>query len=79
MEQLTLGRVDAVTADYPVAGNDARLSQGKLELVNTQFEAAPYGIGVRKDSTALNAALKKALQNIMNNGEYDSDPDQLEP
>jgi polar amino acid transport system substrate-binding protein len=72
VEQLTLGRVDAVTADYPVVSNDARLSQGKLEIVQTQFEAAPYGIGVRKDSTELNAALKKALQNIINNGEYDS-------
>jgi polar amino acid transport system substrate-binding protein len=72
VEQLSLGRADAVTADFPVAGNDARLSQGKLEVVGTQFEAAPYGIGVRKDSTELNAALKKALQDIMNSGKYDS-------
>jgi polar amino acid transport system substrate-binding protein len=71
VEQLRLGRADAVTADYPVAANDARLSQGKLEIVGTQFEAAPYGIGVRKDSTALNAAITKALQAIMNSGEYD--------
>jgi polar amino acid transport system substrate-binding protein len=71
VEQLRLGRADAVTADYPVAANDARLSQGKLEVVGTQFEAAPYGIGLRKDSTALNAALTKALQAIMDNGEYD--------
>jgi len=72
VEQLKLGRADAVTADFPVAGNDARLSQGKLEVVGTQFEAAPYGIGLRKDSTALNAAIKKALQAIMDSGEYDS-------
>jgi len=72
VEQLSLGRADAVTADYPVAGNDARLSEGKLELVSTQFEAAPYGIGVRKGSTELNAAITKALQNIMDNGEYDT-------
>ena len=71
VEQLRLGRADAVTADYPVAANDARLSQGALEVVGTQFEAAPYGIGLRKDSTALNAALTKALQAIMDNGEYD--------
>jgi polar amino acid transport system substrate-binding protein len=71
VEQLRLGRADAVTADYPVAANDARLSQGTLEVVGTQFEAAPYGIGLRKDSTALNAALTKALQAIMDNGEYD--------
>jgi len=72
VEQLSLGRADAVTADFPVASNDARLSQGKLEVVGTQFEAAPYGIGVRNDSTELNAALKNALQDIMNSGKYDS-------
>ena len=71
VEQLRLGRADAVTADYPVAANDARLSEGALEIVGTQFEAAPYGIGLRKDSTALNAALTKALKAIMDNGEYD--------
>jgi len=71
VEQLRLGRADAVTADFPVAANDARLSQGALEVVGKQFEAAPYGIGLRKDSTALNAAITKALQAIMDSGEYD--------
>jgi len=71
VEQLRLGRADAVTADYPVAANDARLSDGALEIAGPQFEAAPYGIGLRKDSTALNTALTKALQSIMDNGQYD--------
>jgi len=71
VEQLRLGRADAVTADYPVAANDARLSDGALEIAGPQFEAAPYGIGLRKDSTALNAALTKALQAVMDNGQYD--------
>jgi polar amino acid transport system substrate-binding protein len=71
VEQLRLGRADAVTADYPVAANDARLADGALEIAGPQFEAAPYGIGLRKDSTELNAALTKALQAIMDNGEYD--------
>ncbi len=71
VEQLRLGRADAVTADYPVAANDARLSEGALEIAGPQFEAAPYGIGLRKDSTALNAALTKALQSVMDNGQYD--------
>lgn len=71
VEQLRLGRADAVTADYPVAANDARLSEGALEIAGPQFEAAPYGIGLRKDATELNAALTKALQAIMDNGEYD--------
>jgi len=71
VEQLRLGRADAVTADYPVAANDARLSDAALEIAGPQFEAAPYGIGLRKDSTALNAALTKALQSVMDNGQYD--------
>jgi polar amino acid transport system substrate-binding protein len=71
VEQLKLGRADAVTADYPVAANDARLSEGALEIAGPQFEAAPYGIGLRKDSTELNAALTKALQAVMDSGEYD--------
>jgi len=68
---LRLGRADAVTADYPVAGNDARLSQGVLEITRTQFEAAPYGIGLRKDSTQRHIAITKTLQAIMDSGEYD--------
>jgi polar amino acid transport system substrate-binding protein len=71
VEQLKLGRADAETADYPVAAYDAKLSDGALEIAGPQFEAAPYGIGLRKDSTELNAALTKALQTIMDNGEYD--------
>jgi polar amino acid transport system substrate-binding protein len=72
VEQLKLGRADAETADYPVAAYDAKLSDGALEIAGPQFEAAPYGIGLRKDSTELNAALTKALQAIMDNGKYDT-------
>jgi polar amino acid transport system substrate-binding protein len=71
VEQLRLGRADAELADYPVAAYDASLSDGALEVTGTQFESAPYGIGLRKDSTALNAAITQALQAIMDNGEYD--------
>jgi polar amino acid transport system substrate-binding protein len=71
VEQLRLGRADAELADYPVAAYDATLSDGALEITGTQFESAPYGIGLRKDSTELNAAIKQALQAIMDNGEYD--------
>jgi polar amino acid transport system substrate-binding protein len=71
VEQLMLGRADAVLADFPVAGNAARLSDGELEVVGQQFESAPYGIGLRKDSTELNAAIDDALQGIMDSGKYD--------
>ncbi len=70
VEQLRAGRADAVIADSPVVANDARLSEGKLEALGLTIEAAPYGIGLRKDSTELNAAVKAALDEIISNGKY---------
>jgi polar amino acid transport system substrate-binding protein len=71
VEQLRLGRVDAVLADSPVVANDASLSDGALEALGLTIEAAPYGIGVRKTSTELKAALEDALQKVINSGKYD--------
>jgi polar amino acid transport system substrate-binding protein len=70
VEQLRAGRADAVIADSPVVANDARLSDGKLDALGLTIEAAPYGIGLRKDSTELNAAVKAALQTLESNGKY---------
>jgi len=71
VEQLRLGRADAVLADSPVVANDARLSDGKLEALGLAIEAAPYGIGVRKDSTQLKAAITDALEKVKTSGKYD--------
>ena len=71
VEQLGIGRADAVLADSPVVANDARLSDGKLQALGLALESAPYGIGVRKDSPELKAALEGALQKIMASGKYD--------
>ena len=71
VEQLHLGRADAVLADSPVVANDARLSEGELEALGLAIEAAPYGIGVRKASTELKAAMEDALQKVIENGKYD--------
>jgi polar amino acid transport system substrate-binding protein len=71
VEQLGIGRADAVLADSPVVANDARLSDGKLEALGLALESAPYGIGVRKDSSELKAALEGALQKVMESGKYD--------
>jgi polar amino acid transport system substrate-binding protein len=70
VEQLRIGRADAVIADSPVVANDARLSEGKLEALGLAIEAAPYGIGVRKGSTQLKAAIEGALQTLIANGKY---------
>ena len=72
VQELTLGRVDAHLSDDPVAAYTADQSEGGLiELAVTGFEAAEYGIGVRKDSAALKAVLEQALETIMANGTYD--------
>jgi polar amino acid transport system substrate-binding protein len=71
VQELALGRVDAELADDPVAAYSAATSEaGLVEVATTRFEAAPYGIGVRKDSTALHDVLEQALQQIINNGTY---------
>jgi len=70
VEQLRTGRADAVIADSPVVANDARLSDGKLEALGLAIEAAPYGIGVRKESTQLKVAVTDALQALITNGKY---------
>jgi len=71
VEQLKVGRVDAVLADSPVAANDARLSEGELESVGLTIPPEPYGIGVRKESTELKAAIEDALQAVIDSGKYD--------
>jgi len=71
VEQVRLGRADAVLADSPVAANDARLSEGELETVGLTVPPAPYGIGLRKTSTELKAAIEDALQKIIDDGTYD--------
>jgi polar amino acid transport system substrate-binding protein len=71
VEQLRTGRADAVLADAPVALNDANQSDGDLEAVGLAIEAAPYGIGVRKDSTALKTAIDGALQAVIDSGDYE--------
>lgn len=73
VEELRVGGADAVLADFPVALNDANQSDGELEVVGDQFPTVkPYGIGLRKDSTELKAALESALQVIRDDGTYDS-------
>jgi len=71
VEQLRTGRADGVLADAPVVLNDANESDGELEALGLAIEAAPYGIGIRKDSTALKAAIEGALQAVIDSGDYE--------
>ncbi|MBW1597162.1 ABC transporter substrate-binding protein [Streptomyces sp. JJ38] len=70
--QLQNGRVQAVVTDYPVAIYSAKTAGGgdRFEVVGDQIDAAPYGIAVHKENTQLRDAIQKALQAIMDNGEY---------
>ncbi|MCH8813963.1 MAG: ABC transporter substrate-binding protein [Chloroflexi bacterium] len=61
---------DANFSDYPVAAEDAAQSDGALEVVETQIAPEPYGIGLRKDSTELNAVIQAALDAIIADGTY---------
>jgi polar amino acid transport system substrate-binding protein len=71
VQELLLGRVDAQLADDPVVAYNALNSDGDLEVAADGFEAAPYGMGVRKDSPELQAVLEEALAKIRANGTYD--------
>ncbi len=71
VEDLRTGGADANFSDFPVALLDAQESEGALEVVETQIAPEPYGIGVRKESTALKQALSDALAAIRDSGKYD--------
>ncbi len=71
VEDLKTGGADANLSDFPVAYVDAQESAGALETLKVQIDPAPYGIGVRKDSTELQAVLLEALAALRASGEYD--------
>lgn len=71
VEDLRTGGADANLADFPVVLLDADESGGDLEVIETQIGPDPYGIGVRKASTALRTVLEQAVAAIMASGQYD--------
>ena len=68
--QVKQGRAVADMNDFPVAAYNAKKSGGDYEVVGDQIEAGPYGIGLRKADTMLRDALQKAMQALIDNGEY---------
>ena len=69
---LELGRLDGALMDDPVAAYAVQQSDADIALSVVGYEGAEYGIGVRKDSTALNEALTAAFDAIVADGTYAS-------
>jgi polar amino acid transport system substrate-binding protein len=73
VQELTLGRIVAELADDPVTAYTAATSEDALVEVAVQgFDAAPYGMGFRKESTELKDVMEQALAAIREDGTYDS-------
>lgn len=62
-------RADVFSADSPVSAWAVHKSKGKLELVGDMQDASPYGLAVPKGSQ-LGVALAKALQYLIDHGDY---------
>lgn len=65
---VALGKIDAMSADSPIAAYAVDQSQGKMRLIGEVFDAAPYGWPVRKDSE-LTAALEAAADTLIETGD----------
>lgn len=65
------GKVDAGLADMPVAAYAVEKTNGTLETIGEQYEAAPYGVLVKKDDTEMAEAVAAAYQSIIDDGTYD--------
>lgn len=67
--EIESGRSVATIVDYPVAkdyvaGNDA------YEVLDKQYAAGPWGVAVSKQDNELRDAVKVALEELIDNGEY---------
>lgn len=69
-QQLALGRVDAFSTDSPVVAyyNAQPANAGKYEVAGTPIQPIPIGIAVRKEDTALKAAVTAALDGMYADG-----------
>lgn len=73
MNQLLTGRADAATNDLPSAVYAAKTLQGgkAVDIVNEPlYTGFYYGMGFRKEDTALRDAVRAALQHLIDTGWY---------
>ncbi|TDC36322.1 ABC transporter substrate-binding protein [Micromonospora sp. 15K316] len=64
------GKDDAMLADYPVGVYAVTQSNGALDLLDKQYEAAPYGYVVAKDQAAFAEAVRDATKALIADGSY---------
>lgn len=67
---LTIGKVQAMVADSPVALYAVKQTGDKLEAVGDIYDSAPYGIVVKKDQTEFAKAIAAAFTSMEKDGSY---------
>lgn len=66
---VSLGQVDAMSADSPVTAYAIAQSKGKLQAAGASFDVAPYGYALSK-TFGLEKAVQAAVQSLMDDGTY---------
>ncbi|MGC4889599.1 ABC transporter substrate-binding protein [Micromonospora sp. DT227] len=64
------GKDDAMLADYPVGVYAVTQSKDALELLDKQYEAAPYGYVVAKEQAQFAEAVRDATKALITDGSY---------
>jgi polar amino acid transport system substrate-binding protein len=62
------GKLQAMFADSPITAYAVQQADGALEPLGDVTDAAPYGVVVAQDDTALAEAVQGALQKLMDDG-----------
>ena len=65
---LSAGRLDAVVVDEVVGRYYTAKKPDEYRILQDNFGVEEYGVGLRKDDTALLAALQGALDNMKRDG-----------
>jgi len=67
---LTSKRIVAMLADSPVVNYAVIQTNGQLEQLGNQYEAAPYGIALKKGQGDFTKAVQGAVQALIDDGTY---------
>ncbi len=65
------GKADVMYADSPIIAYAIAQTGGKLEQLGDVFASAPQGVVVSKDDQALTDAIQKAVQKLIDSGDYE--------